>query len=358
MRPTPAVCYRKQATGVNRRQKNSLKFNPKGGKLLLSCSLAAFWEGGFMYKKSCKLKMLVCDYVSVNKRIALSTAALTKRAFDELADLAGNVEVTDLTNDDAEIFQAYLVEKGLSKTTANIWCKSINPVLNWALNRGLIGKNPFANLKKFRIPRRQIRTFDSAEIGRLLDIANDLWKARILLGLSTMRKGEVLNLTVQDVDFERMMIRIQAKRKTAYTWAWLPKDYQARIIPLISAAVSVLLTLIEKMPAGQPYICLAPQRYKSLMLKGELNYRMRCEPDNNFNRNFRALCRRAAVQNKTFHDLRKTGLTQLTSDLRLQEVRDIAGHSSVKTTELYLDKRPDYLTRALDSLNRGVAQFG
>lgn len=308
---------------------------------------------------SCKLSQLVANYLAINKRIRQSTADLTKRAFNALIDLAGDVEAGTFTTDDAEIFQAFLVEEGYSKTTANITCKSISPVFSWALQKGWIEKNPFIGLRKFKIMRKPVVTYTRDEIGRLLFYGDLLWKARILLGASTLRKSEVLNLTVQDIDFDKMLIKIQDKHNSAHTWHWEPKDNDRRLVPLIPLAVSVLLALIEKMPAGQPYVCLTPKRYQYLMLKGKLTYRQKNEPDNNFERNFRALRRRAAISGtKTFHDLRRTGLTNLTDSLRLQEVREIAGHAALKTTEAYLGNRPDYLTRASDSLNRGVAQFG
>jgi len=316
-------------------------------------------KGGFMIFKSCRLTQLVANYLAINKRIRPSTADLTQRAFKALIELAGNIEAGAFSNDDAEIFQAYLIDRGFSKTTANIWCKSASPVFSWALRKGWIEKNPFTGLRKFRIMRKAVITYTRDEIGRILFYANLQWKARVLLGASTLRKSEILNLTIADLDFDKMLIKIQDKQKTAHTWAWQVKDNERRLVPLIPLAVSVLLMLIEQMPAGQPYVCLTPQRYQYLMMQGGLSFRQSNEPDNNFNRQFKSLCRRAAVgSGKTFHDLRKTGLTNLTADLRLQEVREIAGHSSIDTTEAYLGNRFDYLSRASDSLERGVAQFG
>lgn len=304
--------------------------------------------------KSCKLSQLIADYLAINKRIVQSTADLNQRAFNELIDLAGNVEADKVSEDDAELFQAYLIEKGLSKTSANILVSSINPVFNWAVRKGIIKKNPFAILKKFKIARRPITVFEMDEIKRLLECSDNLWKARILLGLSTLRRGEVLNLTIRNIDFENMIIRIVPKDKTAFTWPWQPKDCECRIVPLITPLVNVLLRIIEKLPEGHPYICLTPQRYQFLMGKSSLKYRWRSNPDNNFERNFRLICKNAMISGKVFHDLRKTGLTLLTGGLRLQEVRDIGGHSSIETTEKYLANRKDCLSRARELISDSV----
>ena len=164
----------------------------------------------------------------------------------------------------------------------------------------------------------------------------------------------MLNLTIRDIDFENMIIRVTPKDKTAYTWAWQPKDCEMRIVPLISQLVNVFLRLIEKLPDGQPYVCLLPQRYQFLRSKNNLKYRWRSNPDNNFERNFRLICKRAMISGKVFHDLRKTALTLLTGGLRLQEVRDIGGHSSIETTEKYLANRKDCLSRARELISNGV----
>lgn len=308
-----------------------------------------------------KISTLVTMYLKVHKTIESSTADLTRRSFWKLQTTIGDIAIKDVTYSHAEDFQAQIIDAGLSKTSANIFVKTISPVFNWSIKRGLLDKNVFAELKKFKITPRKVETFRPDEVARLLAAADNLWKARILLGLTTMRKGEVLNLTVKDVDFERRILFVQNKQETAYTWRFEPKDHERRMLPLIAPTSTLLADLYEKLPQGQPYLLLKAERYSYLLRhKDKISDRMKKCPDNNFNRAFRNLCKRAFV-NGNFHQLRATGLTLLTNQqdrLALQEVQDIAGHSRIETTSRYLGSRPDVLTRAGDILNRGVAQFG
>lgn len=308
-----------------------------------------------------KISTLVKMYLKVHKTIESSTADLTERSCRHLINAIGDLNIKDVSFGNAEEFQAHLIDAGLSKTSANIFVKTISPVFNWAGKRGYLDKNVFTELKKFKITPKQVQTFRPDEIERLLTTADNLWKARILLGLTTLRRGEILNLTIKDIDFERNTIFIQSKQDTAYTWRFEPKDHDRRMLPLIPVLRKRLLTLFEKLPQGQPYLLLKAERYGYLLRhKEQMSDRLKKCPDNNFNRAFRILCRRAFVDGN-FHQLRSTGLTLLTNQearLALQEVRNIAGHSNIETTTRYLGSRPDVLTRAGDILNRGVAQFG
>jgi integrase len=303
-----------------------------------------------------RLSTLIAVYLTVHKgkKITGSTADLTNLAFNWLIDFAGDMKANDLTAEDAELFQSYLVDAGLSKTSANIYVRAISPVCNWAVFKRYAKENPFAGLKKYKVTRRAVNVYTADEIERMLAVSDDLWKCRILLGLTSLRKGEVLNLTVNDIDFERQLVRIRPKKETGYLWPWEPKDHEIRDLPLLPAVSVLLARRLEQLPSGMPYLMIRPRRYAYMMdRKKSLSERQRKVPDTNFDRNFRALLKRAMVHG-TFHQLRKTALTQLTDGLRLQEVQEIAGHSSIETTRHYLASRPDVLTRALDILNRSV----
>lgn len=305
-----------------------------------------------------RLSQLVMLYLKKHKPISASTAELTRRAFAYLQDCIGDAALGEIGFSDAEDYQAALIDRGLSKTSANIFIKSVGPVFNWAVQRRILESNPFKGLKRFRVSPKRVEVFRPDEIERLLAASDDLWRARILLGLTSLRKGEVLNLTGKDVDFERQLIFIQSKADTAYAWPWEPKDHDRRMLPLIPALAQLLRKILAVLPDGQPYLMIKKDRYGHLIRhKDSMTERMRKEPDNNFSRGFRNLCKRAFV-NGNFHMLRKTGLTELTSGMRVQEVKEIAGHSSIETTLRYLAVRSDSLTRASDIISRGVAQFG
>jgi len=53
-----------------------------------------------------------------------------------------------------------------------------------------------------------------------------------------MRRGELLNTTWQDIDFERKTIDVAPKEDTKETWEWHIKDTDRRTLPLISNSVN------------------------------------------------------------------------------------------------------------------------
>lgn len=79
-----------------------------------------------------------------------------------------------------------------------------------------------------------------------------------------------------------------------------------------------------------------------------LSDRVRVCPDESFNPEFRRILDSAGVKDATFHDLRRTCITEwLESGLKPHEVMALAGHSDVDTTmKYYVNTRSDLLDKA------------
>ncbi len=71
-------------------------------------------------------------------------------------------------------------------------------------------------------------------------------------------------------------------------------------------------------------------------------------PVNNFTRRFQSILALAGIDNREFHDLRRTCLSQwLTDGLREFDVMNLAGHACLETTRtFYLSVRRDLIDRA------------
>jgi len=264
------------------------------------------------------------------------------------------MEIADFDYRDAEDFQESLFET-LAPGAVKSNIKMIRPVFNWAWRRGYREGDPFLGLRLPRVPKTEIRIYSDAELSAMLEAANLMWQARIIASASAgLRKGEVLNLTVCDVNFEKGYISVQAKRDTPYTWSWSPKNYECRRVPLSEQFNRLLVKILtDQIPAGQPYLMIPERRYwgiQQLRKKGQLKERVMSTPDENF-RPFKRIREAAGVENGTFHDLRRTCITRWTWDLPPQEVRKLAGHADLKTTlEYYSAVRADVLQRAIHTI--------
>ena len=97
--------------------------------------------------------------------------------------------------------------------------------------------------------------------------ANDLlWKTKILIAKTAgLRRGEILNLTVNDIDFAKSKIIVQPKSESDYTWRWVVKDKERRELPLVESVAQLLANIQADLPEMQPYLLLTPERYKHMM---------------------------------------------------------------------------------------------
>ncbi len=167
-----------------------------------------------------------------------------------------------------------------------------------------------------------------------------MWKARILLAKTAgLRRGEILNLTLNDIDFAKRKVIVQHKADTNYTWRWVVKDKDRREVPLTEEAAKLLIDIQTELPNGQSYLLLPPERYQRLLklkTKGLLIDPVRKCPDGNFRRNWKVICKIAGILDGTFHDLRATCITEwFENGMMPNEVQRPAGHSSIDTTTNY-----------------------
>lgn len=295
----------------------------------------------------------------LNRRISDGSKEIYRRAFGYFTQYSETFEIAPI---DAEGFVNQLENRSyrgqkVSATTVNIYLRHIKAFFAWLVDMEVLDKNPFRKVKflKTKSPGKDL--YEDWELRALLKACpGDRWRLILTLAITTsMRAGEILNLTIPEINYHDKTITIQPKQDTEHTWKWELKDREIRTVPLTDEAERLLLLIQSELPEGQPYVCLKPERYQHL-LKGT-HYRKRKCPECNFRRTFLSICNRAGVKNKTFHALRGSSLTiLLENDLRPHEVKEIAGHSSEATTYGYIRPRNEYISRARAIFNQWAIQ--
>ncbi len=305
-----------------------------------------------------KLDELFSDYLRAKRQLEPATRDMSKRCFWYLIKSVGNIAANDFAYRHAERFHEDIADSR-SRTTANSYVKMVRPAFRWAIRQGTLDADPFDGLRLYKVARKRIRIFEDREIQAILSSANKLWQARILLGYKAgLRRGEVLNLTLSDIDFARGLLYVAPKSETSHTWRWQPKDKDLRTIPMAGIVARELTAIAVDLPDGQPYLMLAPERYTGIIAmkrKGKLSDRIRMCPDENFTKPFNRIVERACVRHGTFHDLRRTFCTVLMENgMSPHEVMPLSGHANIETLmNSYVTVRSDLFDKARAVINMG-----
>ncbi len=254
------------------------------------------------------------------------------------------------------------------------WVKNSREIKRFfqlAVQRDQLEKNPLRNIKQPKTPRKKVRIYSPDECRRIFAATREVqkesllqWDLLITIALTTgMRKGELLNITWSDINFESETIDVTPKQKTEETWEWQIKDTDCRTLPLTTQTVALLAKLQMKQPDGYPYIFLPPERYdhiQQLRREGKWTFSSaRTSIINNFTRQFQKILQKAGIRKGQFHDLRRTALSNLLAKgLSKYDLMTIAGHAKFETTQqFYLAVEDDLLGRARDATTEGFGQI-
>ena len=247
----------------------------------------------------------------------------------------------------------------LNTTPNNV--KKIHKVLNmlfgYAEKEGYIIKNPCKNVtlpkdskKAAEILERRcsFQYYSEDEIKRLKDVfKNHKYENIVLFALGTgMRRGEIFGLQWSDIDFEKKEIHVihnlssiadisRDGKRTYHIQLHTPKTQNSiRMIPM-SDNIYKLLSSMKK--NGSNFV-FAPNNGHF-----DLKY---------FQKVYKNKLKEAKIENKTFHDLRHTFATMLlTHGANLITVKELLGHSSIKTTEIYLEALPKTKTDIIEKID-------
>ncbi len=240
------------------------------------------------------------DYSRINKRSWKTDRSCLK----SLKEFFCGFYLGDITSQNVERYKAERLAQGVTRSTANRDLAILRKMLNLAVEWGYLFESEVPKIKLF--PERdnlKERILTAEEEVRLFEASSEHLKPVLKVALHTgMRRGEILNLRWGEVDLEAEVVK-----------AVRTKSGKVRLIPLND----VLLEEFEKLRrAGGEGESVFP--YKSVRSA------------------FEGACRRAAIKNLRFHDLRHTFATRLVKrGVDLITIKELLGHSSVTITERY-----------------------
>ena len=320
----------------------------------------AFGSGRERPKRTPKMglkQFLDHDREAFQPDVSPATAIAHRNASDHaIAALGKDARVDRLTRADVGRIKKRLADAGRSRATISSVCRALRAAFNRGMAEGLIVENPFSGNVGGKTQAKPMRIFDDDEIGAMVEAAPSLWwKAFIKLAVdSGLRKSELLNLMWRDIDFNKGVVCVTAKRPGArdhLILEWSAKTYQDRAVPTLPQDTVAMLQRLKLQGDGSPYVFLSRNRLELLKSKrGAGTLRPRFDPVNNLLRNFHGIqdrARKLLAERRGFrlsdvewpigsvHDLRKTFGTRTADMVPMHVLRVWMGHSDIGTTTRY-----------------------
>jgi integrase len=220
--------------------------------------------------------------------------------------------------------------RGSQRTPASVnrELEVLSRIFSIAIDNGMNIQNPCRKVRLLRMDNQRNRYLSEDEETRLMAILvgrRAHLRPVVILALHTgMRRGEILSLRWNQIDFGRGLILVQ-RTETG----------RDRIIPMNSTVRETLAAIRQQAEGHQVF------------------------PINDVKRSFSYACVKAKIADFRFHDLRHTAATRLADrGADAFQIAAILGHSSIQMTARYTHATSDGLRRVMESLAMNDKQVG
>ncbi len=223
--------------------------------------------------------------------------------------------------------------KGAKSKTINFEIDTLRTIFNIAIKWDYLKSNPTKGITRLKADSKTPRFLTVKESQKILKQCSDELYPIFFTFLHTgMRKGELINLEWEDIDFKRRIIKIRKKD------FWRPKTGE-REIPISQKLYDLLSALKKTNDKGLKSSFVFPHSDGS-QIKTKLR------------RQLIRIAEEVGVMNlTTLHALRHTFASQLVMNgVDLPTVQKLMGHSDIQTTMIYAHLAPDHLASAVEQL--------
>jgi len=236
---------------------------------------------------------------------------------------------------------------GMEPGTINIYKQTLSVMFTLAVAKQLIDTNPVKGVQR-RTVDKKIKFMRPKQVVAMQEVLKDdlSWKLDSfeMSLLSGMRENEVLNVNYHNLEQhdirgeKEWFLKVVAAKGKKFTWRWIPAG---EIVPIIEKRRQWIESgeYLEYV-ASNHNIGRYKERAESGMVFFEVSNVM------NFSNAFREARRKAGLPDElTFHSLRHTFAVNFLEEEKgdIYALSQILGHSSVKTTEVYLTATPKIL---------------
>jgi len=281
-------------------------------------------------KSLIEFKLEILHYAKIH--YAKSTMDLFKRSLDNLITINGNIMVNYLQNLHIEKYKADRLMKGASRTTVNMEFRALRSMFNTGITLRLLENNPCVGVKKLSVPEKEILAFTEKEIEEIL---NQIQERPLLSIVQTAlytgcRINELLNLQWREVDLENRILTISNKPN------FQTKTGRIRRLPISEKLYYIFNSIPNQENMNYVFVNMVNKKLNKDRISKLFKKYLR---DLKFNERYH------------FHCLRHTFITQLArKGVSIYNIKYLAGHFDIKTTELYMHQFTDDLINAVNLL--------
>jgi integrase len=298
-------------------------------------------EGKYLEKKKvCKenLGQVIDKYLKWCESIRQKDIRSKKQRAKVIKEVLGSdTLLSKITRQKVEDFQATRLDSVSQKNkqtkmkpaTVNREMALLKHVLTKAEEWGIISHNPAKGIKLSKENNRRLRYLTPEECNSLLEsCTTQTMRQVITLALHTgMRRGEILNLTWENVNLRDRYIEITDQ-----------KNGERSTIPLTQTAIETLRSIPRRVDSKYVFTGKTPDK-----------------PFYDLKRQFEKAVKKAELPGVTFHTMRHTcASTLVMAGVDLVTVKEIMRHKTIDMTLRYSHLAPAHKKAAVDALEKAL----
>ena len=284
-------------------------------------------------------------------KIKASTSAFYENIRPRCIEYFGNKKLSSIKQTDIEKFLIWLSSqkqkngRPLSASTQKHIFNFLRIVFNFAEDKSYIQRNPMRGVKPPKQPHKEVDYLPQADAQAFINALQNeplRWRAimQLLIYLG-LRRGEVVGLQWQDIDFDANAIKVQ--RNVTYTAQFgvkVAEPKTANSFRTLPAPAVVMATLRAwKAEQTEYFRKIADTAHASIIItptafvfSGDLDPYTPQFPTNVTSR-LKKFCKEHGLPDVSPHDLRHTcGSLMLEAGVNVKSVQTFLGHSDASTT--------------------------
>jgi site-specific recombinase XerD len=285
-------------------------------------------------KEVITLRIFEDEYINyVKANLSPSYVRSIQSSFVHLNNFLGIQKViSEIKLKDAEKFMIWL--QGKTKRGYRVYYRTLKAAFNKALEWDYISENPFVKVKLPKVQRVAPKYVTGDRLSVICEkINNEFVRAIIKTAFYTgLRLNEVVNLRWNNIDLERRLIIVGDEHFTT-------KSKKQRCVPICEELIKLLKVLSERQEVNEGFVFCKPD---GSAYTGD--YASKC---------FKDACRTLGNDEGIhFHSLRHSFASNLVQKgVSLYVVKELLGHSSISTTEIYSHLNVESLREAVKKLD-------